>query len=62
MVAQYFMYDGLSSQVNDLVIGSFSGSQDGEVGVGNLSMTTFKSPGSNVFYKVNTTYNNQLQN
>lgn len=61
MVAQYFMYDGLSSQVNDLVIGSFSGSQDGEVGVGNLSMTTFKSPGSNVFYKVNTTYNNQLQ-
>lgn len=61
VVADSFSYDGIESKYYDLVIGSFSGAEDGETSNSNLSMTTFKSPGSNIFYKVNTTYNNQLQ-
>lgn len=60
MTAQYFSYDGISSRVYDLVIGSFSGSEDGTQELGNVDITTVKAPHSNKFLKANAIYNNPL--
>lgn len=60
MTAQYFKYDGISSEVYNLVIGSFSGSDDGTQEMGNVDITTVKAPHSNKFLKANATYNSPL--
>ena len=60
MIANYFSYDGISSEVYNLVIGSFSGSDDGTQEMGNVEITTVKAPHSNTFLKANATYNSPI--
>ena len=61
MVADYFYYDGISSKVYNLIITSFSGSDDGTQEMGNVEITTVKAPHSNTFLRANATYNQALQ-
>lgn len=61
MIADYFYYDGISSKVYDLIIASFSGSEDGTQEMGNVEITTIKAPRSNNFLRANATYNQALQ-
>lgn len=60
MIANYFSYDGISSEVYNIIIGSFSGSDDGTQEMGNVDITTVKAPHSNNFLKANATYNNPI--
>lgn len=60
MIATRFSYDGIDSRVYDLVIGSFSGGEDGTQEMGNVDITTVKAPHSNKFLKANATYNTPL--
>lgn len=60
MIANYFSYDGISSEVYNVVIGSFTGADDGTQEMGNVDITTVKAPYSNNFLKANATYNNPL--
>lgn len=61
MIADYFTYDNISSRVYNLVIGSFSGSDDGTQETGKVDITTVKAPHSNTFLRANATYNNPIQ-
>ena len=61
MNATYFTYNGISSRLYDMVIGSFSGSDDGSQAVGNVNMTVVKAPHTNKFLRASATYDNQLQ-
>lgn len=60
MIADYFSYDGISSETYNLIIGSFSGADNGTQDMGNVDITTIKAPHSNNFLRANATYNNPL--